>query len=112
MEDAKNSGNALKWSLASLLALLKALLLGLRGIAGFLAQGNRPQNPPPIGITPPPRPQYAGFPFIVGLGQEENDLAYGLGLVALLLFGTWAVKEAVDEKKSLPTRKRRLQVKA
>jgi len=110
VDSTKNASNAFNWSLGALIGLLKALLLGLTALAKVLGKVNmRPTDPSPI--VPPTRPQYAGFPVIVGLGQEENDLAYGLGIVALLLFGTWAVKEAVDEKKTLPTRKRRLQVK-
>jgi len=78
-----------------------------------VAGRNRPLTPP--SSTAPSAPNtkktyYAGFPFIAGLDQNENGLAYGLALVALILVGTKLVKDS-GEKKSLHKSRRTLRVK-
>ena len=116
MNDVKNATDALKWSLGALLALLKALLLGLGAFAkifGGRPSSIRPTTPPDPSIGKPPNNIiYSGFPPIAGLDGEGNQLAYGLGLLALFLLAVYTFKETSGEKKTLPKRKRRLPVKA
>ena len=84
------------------MGIVKAGILGLQAwLMLFKSGGSAGVKPRPGGTRPGGtggsnvyQPIYAGFPVLSG---PTGDMAYGLGLVVLILFGVWAVDKATEK---------------